>query len=64
MLGTANFYWLFIKGFMEIVKLLTDMTQKGKKFKWTREAKESFQKLKRAMTTAPVLLLPDPDKLY
>ena len=64
LLGTVNFYRQFIEGFAEIVKLLIDMTKKGKKFEWTTEAEESFQKLKKAMTTTPVLRLLDPDRPY
>nr|XP_009794667.1 PREDICTED: uncharacterized protein LOC104241428 [Nicotiana sylvestris] len=34
------------------------LTQKGASFRWTKECKEGFQKLKIAFTTAPILVLP------
>lgn len=33
-------------------------------FKWTQEAENSFVKLKEALTTAPVLLVPNYDKIF
>ncbi|XP_070036299.1 uncharacterized protein [Nicotiana tomentosiformis] len=36
----------------------TRLTQKGASFRWTGECEESFQKLKTALTTIPVLVLP------
>ncbi|GJW85973.1 RNA-directed DNA polymerase [Tanacetum coccineum] len=37
---------------------------KGRKFSWTREAKEAFGLLKRKVTKAPVLILPDFDEVF
>ena len=33
-------------------------------FKWTKEAQESFEAIKRKMTTTPVLTLPDFSKVF
>ncbi|XP_058766746.1 uncharacterized protein LOC131640358 [Vicia villosa] len=33
-------------------------------FEWDSECEESFQKLKKKLTTAPVLVIPDPDRSY
>jgi hypothetical protein len=38
---------------------MTTLTQKGKEFKWTEACERSFQELKKRLTTAPVLTLPD-----
>ena len=37
---------------------MTRLTQKGVQFRWSDECEASFQKLKTALTTAPVLVLP------
>ncbi|MCI80464.1 PIF1-like helicase, partial [Trifolium medium] len=38
---------------------LTQLTQKNQAFVWDKNCEESFQELKRRLTTAPVLTLPD-----
>ena len=37
------------------------MQRKGKKFEWTPQCDEAFKKLKEALTSAPVLIIPDPN---
>ena len=39
---------------------LTMLTRKGQPFVWTTECEASFQELKNKLTSAPVLVLPDP----
>lgn len=58
-LGTAGWYRRFIKDFASISSALTDTLKKGKKFVMTPEAMQSFQSLKYALTSAPVLRHPD-----
>ena len=41
---------------------LTRLTQKNIVFKWDKECQEAFEKLKTAVTTAPVLQIFQPDK--
>ncbi|XP_058726825.1 uncharacterized protein LOC131598218 [Vicia villosa] len=43
---------------------LTRLTRKEVAFEWDSECEESFQKLKKKLTTAPVLVIPDPDRSY
>jgi len=43
---------------------LTKLTQKGVIFRWSDEYEESFQKLKTALTTTPVLVLPSASGSY
>ena len=61
-LGFANFYRRFIQGFAEIVRPLTDLTQKDKLWQWTPQAEEAFQKLKRIFLTEPALVQFDFDR--
>ncbi|XP_070031998.1 uncharacterized mitochondrial protein AtMg00860-like [Nicotiana tomentosiformis] len=57
-LGLAGYYRHFVEGFSSITSLFTRLTQKGAPFRWSYECDESFQKLKTALTTTPVLILP------
>jgi Reverse transcriptase (RNA-dependent DNA polymerase). len=65
-LGFANFYRRFIEDFAKMSKPLTDLTKKDRTWTWGPEQQESFEALKKAFTTAPVLRIPndeDPFKL-
>jgi len=57
-LGLAGYYRRFIEGFSTIATLLTRLTRKNIRWEWSKECDESFQELKRRLTTAPVLILP------
>ena len=57
--GLCCYYRRFVKGFAEISSPLHAMTKKGEVFQWTDECQEAFEKLKVALTTAPVLAMPD-----
>jgi hypothetical protein len=58
-LGLDDYYRRFIEGFSKIARPMTTMLQKDKKFEWTNACERSFYELKRRLTTAPVLVLPD-----
>jgi hypothetical protein len=58
-LGLAGYYRRFIEGFSKISRPMTEFLKKEKKFNWTKSCEKSFQELKRRLTTAPVLTLPD-----
>ena len=58
----ANFYRRFVKGFAAIAKPLTDLTKKDRDFTWSNEEEAAFQKLKEALTSAPILQVFDEDK--
>ena len=48
----------FVKGFSQLSTPLRDLTKKGS-FQWNEKAQLTFDKLKEAMSTCPVLALPD-----
>jgi hypothetical protein len=54
-LGKINFLRRFIPNFVEIVKLIIDMLKKNNEVKWTAEAKESFARIKKVISEAPIL---------
>jgi hypothetical protein len=61
-LGLARYYRRFIEGFSKIVKPLTTLLEKDREFKWTDACQASFEELKRRLTTALVLVMPDLQK--
>jgi hypothetical protein len=58
-LGLAGYYRRFIVGFAKIASPLTKLTRKAVRFVWNEACEASFQELKKRLTTAPVLALPD-----
>ena len=58
-LGLAGYYRKFIQNFSKLAGPLTRLTQKDRKFIWDKQCEESFSKLKKRLTTAPVLALPN-----
>ena len=58
--GLATFYRRFISKFTIVAPLTNCLKQKS--FVWTDEAQESFQLLKRKLTKAPILALPNSNK--
>jgi len=61
-LGFANFYRRFSLGYASIVAPLTKLTGKNVPFKWTANCESVFQKLKTALTSAPILHHFDPER--
>ena len=51
-----------MKGFAAIAKPMTDLTKKDRDFTWSNEEEAAFQKLKEALTSAPILQVFNEDK--
>ena len=60
-LGLAGYYRCFVEGFSKIAASLTALTKKRKQFVWTQKCEECFQELKKRLTSAPMLIIPDVD---
>ena len=58
--GFCNYYNRFIKNFSELAKPLYALGPKKAVFKWGDEEEQSFQKLKQALISAPVMAFPTP----
>jgi hypothetical protein len=43
---------------------MTELLKKDKEFKWMSACESSFQELKKCLTTAPVLVMPDMEKPF
>jgi hypothetical protein len=63
-LKLAGYYRRFIKRFLKISKPMTELLDKNKKFEWTSACEASFQELKKRLTTAPILVMPDMEKSF
>ncbi|XP_075479445.1 putative mitochondrial protein AtMg00860 [Primulina tabacum] len=57
-LGIVGYYRKFIQDFFSIAMPMTALTKNNTKFNWGSECQESFDRLKLALTTAPVLAMP------
>ncbi|WVZ64169.1 hypothetical protein U9M48_013732 [Paspalum notatum var. saurae] len=58
-LGLIGYYRRFIENFSKIAKPVTSLLEKDAEFKWTDAQQAAFDELKKRLTTAPVLTLPD-----
>ena len=63
-IGLASYYRRFVRDFSKIAAPLNSLMQKDKKFTWTEEAQQSFEKLKSALTSPPVLAMPMDEGLF
>jgi hypothetical protein len=63
-LGLAGYYRKFVKNFSSICTPISELLSKHIQFKWTERQQKAFETLKQAMTSAPILALPDPSIPY
>jgi hypothetical protein len=62
-LGLAGYYRRFIEGFSKLAKPMTALLENAK-FVWSVKCQANFEELKKRLTTAPVLTLPDLSKSF
>jgi hypothetical protein len=63
-LGLCMNYRWFISGFVNIAKLLTKCMKEKQAFQWTPEVEATFQTLKEALCTAPILAYQQPRERF
>ncbi|GJP49592.1 hypothetical protein CLOM_g8779 [Closterium sp. NIES-68] len=63
-LGFANYYNRFVPQYAKIAAPLTNLQKKNTPYKWKPKHQEAVEQLKQALTSAPVLILPDPERDY
>ncbi|KAE8720538.1 hypothetical protein F3Y22_tig00019093pilonHSYRG00019 [Hibiscus syriacus] len=63
-LGLANYYRRFVKGYSKIATPLIELLKKDKVWEWNTKCQDVFKKIKEAMVSEPVLVLPDYTKPF
>ena len=63
-LGLVGYYRKFIPRFSDIARPMTNLTKQDVAFEWTIQCQASFEMLKEALITSPILKYPDPNKAY
>jgi hypothetical protein len=63
-MGLVGYYRRFVEGFSKIEKPITTLQHKGVKYEWTEEYDSEFIELKRLLTSAPILRVPDMEKNF
>ena len=62
--GLPGYYRRFIEGFSKLAKPMTTLLEKSAKFIWSDKCQANFEELKKRLTTALVLTLPDLSKSF
>ena len=63
-LGLAGYYRRFIEGFSKLAKPMIALLKKNAKYVWSDKCQANFDELKKRLTTALVLILPDLSKNF
>ena len=63
-MGLSGYYRRFIRNFSHIKYRITSLQRQGNNFEWTKECAASFEYLRKLLTHAPVLNIPDLDKEF
>ena len=58
-LGLANYFRKHVQGFSKLVGPLTDLLRSNTPWVWSHLCQEAFQATKAALTSSPVLVMPD-----
>ena len=62
--GLVGHYRKFILRFADIARSMTNLTKQDVPFEWTAQCQASFEMLKEALITSPILKCPDTNKAY
>ncbi|XP_058223143.1 uncharacterized mitochondrial protein AtMg00860-like [Rhododendron vialii] len=63
-LGLAGYYHRFVLDFSHLMAPMTRLTRKGTRFVWNDSCEVAFEELKRRLTIAPVLIVPERRVVY
>jgi hypothetical protein len=63
-LGLAGYYRRFVRDFSKIASPLTELLHKNQKYEWTARQEQAYSALKQAVSSAPILIVPDPKLPY
>ena len=63
-LGLVGYYRRFIEDFFRLVAPMTRLTRKKVKFEWNHQCEKAFQELKKRLTSAPILIVPEWGQMY
>ena len=58
-LGLVGYYRRFTEDFSQLAGPMTRLTWKGVKFEWDDLCEKAFQELKRRLTSASILIVPE-----
>jgi len=62
--GLTSYYQRFVHNFAKIAAPLNAIARKNQRFQWSDDAQVSFDTLKDAMITAPILAMPNDNDEY
>lgn len=63
-LGLAGYYRKYVENFSKVARPLFELLKKGIKYHWGEKQTAALEELKKRLTTAPVLVMPDGSKPY
>ncbi len=63
-MGLANYYAPYVRDFATLAGPITDLLTQARAFVWGPEQQSAFDAIKAALTSAPCLLLPDPERPF
>lgn len=63
-LGLSGYYRRLVPGYAALAQPLYELTKKDTIFKWTEAAETCFQKMKKLLTSEPVVAFPDLNKQF